>query len=50
MLGYIYKTKNTVTGEYYFGQRLFEKDANSSTVYYGSSDIVKSWPMQNKKK
>lgn len=50
MLGYIYKTTNTVTGEYYFGQRLFEKDANSSTVYYGSSDIVKSWPMQNKKK
>lgn len=50
MLGYIYKTTNTVTGEYYFCQRLFEKDANSSTVYYGSSDIVKSWPMQNKKK
>lgn len=50
MLGYIYKTTNTVTGEYYFGQRLFEKDANSSTVYYGSSDAVKSWPIQHKKK
>lgn len=50
MLGYIYKTTNTVTGEYYFGQRLFEKDANSSTVYYGSSDAVKSWLIQHKKK
>ena len=51
MLGYIYKTTNTETGEFYYCQRLYEMDERSNDgIYYGSSDIVRSWPSSVKTK
>ena len=41
MIGYIYKVTNLVTNEFYIGKREYRMDEGISTIYYGSSEIIK---------
>lgn len=46
-IGYVYKTTNTLTGEFYFGKREYRLDKNRTFIYLGSgrrlSDNVKKY-------
>lgn len=42
MIGYVYKTTNNITGEYYFGKRLYASDKSKRTIYYGSGKHLKA--------
>ena len=40
MIGYVYKTTNLITGQFYIGKREFRKDAESRKIYYGSNSNI----------
>lgn len=40
-IGYIYKTTNKITGEYYFGKREYQKDTQETDVYLGSGKLLR---------
>lgn len=54
MIGYIYKTTNLITGQYYYGKREYRKDLESNTLYLGSGialmENVKQYGENNFKK
>ena len=41
MIGYIYKTTNKITGQFYIGKREYIKDEDSASIYYGSGKALK---------